>query len=655
MKKENIRRIDDYSRSFLELMYILMTSKKSLSILEMSEAVKVSKRTINYYLKKMRDEFSSVFQLVNDNGTKLEIVDPIKYNEIKNKLQISFSNSLYSKDETRNNRVLDIMSCLLENDGYLSMSDIADRIYYSLSSLKKCFPTVKKIMEDYNLRIITKTRCGCKIDGEEFYKRYLLAQIVEYRHIHDGITNEDTNYGLYYNVDSKQRDCMKKVLIEVLLNEKSFYISNPDLKILYKYLIIAVNRCQKGHSVKISSTNKELLENTKQLSIAQTVIKELSEQYPFLDQQEAYAFGLMLLINVHFNPSNSAESYQPFYLQAKDLGQQLFRHLRNELYFDINYAGEQFVQLLFDFLTKLLISKKLFTMNAQLLDEEEKVFSLDSWIALISKNFIEKQLGCKLSNSVIKRLRSIFSFGINQFDYKHGKVHLAISTEYGYFQNFEILENLKRIDHGMYIDSMEIIPFYGMVNLKQKNNSLVLLDYPKAYYSKMTIPVLVIDRLHIDYLQLEKRIEAYSIDYQQILENNGCEQFRVFAYRKNERTIIKNFFDQHQRQLDKTLQEIKEEIQVFEMGADQYIILPFLTSQKTMVELYCDPKKKGKTLLLSFSYNPSVDFIRLLNTLMKNYDQWKELVQNEKISSFALSKVMKDTAMINLEKKEKNE
>ncbi|MDU5781427.1 MAG: helix-turn-helix domain-containing protein [Pantoea sp.] len=77
-------------------------------------------------------------------------------------------------------RVEYIVRFLLSTQRYSKLDDLAEEIFISRSSLKKCMKEVRNILKNFNLDLQTKTAQGVKVTGDELNIRQAIANYLFY-------------------------------------------------------------------------------------------------------------------------------------------------------------------------------------------------------------------------------------------------------------------------------------------------------------------------------------------------------------------------------------------------------------------------------------------------------------------------------------------
>lgn len=510
------------------LIYLLMTSENHLSIEEIAIKLNLSKRTINNYFFYLRndEEYNRILHL-DKKRNRFKILSKEdyqhEYKQLKNRLQILFSDKEESYGKSSFNRVMDILIMLLDNKSYISINDISGSLYYSKSVLDKDFVTCKKILEQYNLKLISKPHYGVIIEGKEIYKRFLLTEIVETKHKEEGITDEFTSYSKYYTCSGNKRTEVKRIIFDAMNKTTNSIISNQTLKRVYKYLIISKARVHDGLTINVNEDLIKFINNTEQYKISKDIIDKMKVDDEIINQSEIHGLTIYLLSRIQFNEKNPSTLYTEFHQQAKLMTKDLLDCILNDYHIDIRSINTQSENLILDYFTLFNIRNLFNTSRIRALsyyddNTKYKNCSLSYLLAKNSLNKISFSYHVQIDEYYILRLSNLFKYFFDHYEYYHKQAKLVISTDYGYLENNEIKKKLLKTDYEGYIESIDILNFYQLGTQEYyERYDLLLLDYPEAYY----LPAFQMSIMNIslieDYKIFFQVLKNITVDITQIL------------------------------------------------------------------------------------------------------------------------------------------
>src|SRR5699024_11040851 len=116
--------------------------------------------------------------------------------------------------DTSQDRIKYLLNILLYSNNYISLDDLADKIYVSKNTLQNYIKTLKNIFLKYNLEYISKTNVGIKVIGNENDKRKCLVENVlsfNFQNYVTGFTKDE--YTLFEGIDL---DLLKQIIANKL-------------------------------------------------------------------------------------------------------------------------------------------------------------------------------------------------------------------------------------------------------------------------------------------------------------------------------------------------------------------------------------------------------------------------------------------------------
>lgn len=213
-----------------------------IAISTLTENYKLTPRTIQTDIKDIRESCSKYgIEIVSlaRKGYSLIINDQeladnfVKLASDRLSTSIEFSN--------QNSRVYYLISFLINNDDFVKSAEIAEMLFISISRVSSDLSILRKIIQKYNLELLSKPGYGIKIQGNEIDKRFCL--------IKEGIVAKALLN--HYPQKSKISHIEKiNVISEIVTN---VFVRNQHqiFEIVFQNLIIhihvAISRIKKGY------------------------------------------------------------------------------------------------------------------------------------------------------------------------------------------------------------------------------------------------------------------------------------------------------------------------------------------------------------------------------------------------------------------------
>ena len=212
---------------------------------QLAEKILVNEKTIRNYIKTLSDT-------IKDYGAEIERKHGYGYKLIIKDSQL-FSTFFTSADnvsaeeyipQNAEERCSFMIRELITGDDDCTISGFAEKFYVSEYTVQSDLNKVRKILENYNLKLTVRNLDDLSIEGNEFDKRIILV-----------------NYESLYSWSSD--DEMKTVISEALLSVLDKYqvsISEVSVQNLILHLYMAVVRIREGNGIE-SEIDMSLLNN----------------------------------------------------------------------------------------------------------------------------------------------------------------------------------------------------------------------------------------------------------------------------------------------------------------------------------------------------------------------------------------------------------
>lgn len=210
----------------LSIIKILLNSVEPVSSLALSQEIGCSTKTIQNEIKEVNKELKNC-EIVSIRGIGYKIEGNIDDIDIKN-------SDLYDYDRVEY-IIKKIINLSSTDKDTIKLEDLADSMYVSLSTVKNDLKEVKKILNEYNLKISSKHKQGICIEGSE---EDIIKFIINYSNKVDNSLNikDFLNNNIIENLFS-----IKKILLDTLSYENMILTDN-EFKNIVNYISIYLSR-----------------------------------------------------------------------------------------------------------------------------------------------------------------------------------------------------------------------------------------------------------------------------------------------------------------------------------------------------------------------------------------------------------------------------
>lgn len=210
----------------LSIIKILLNSVEPVSSLALSQEIGCSTKTIQNEIKEVNKELKNC-EIVSIRGIGYKIEGNLDDIDIKN-------SDLYDYDRVEYiiKKIINISST---DKDTIKLEDLADSMYVSLSTVKNDLKEVKKILNEYNLKISSKHKQGICIEASE---EDIIKFIINYSNKVDNSLNikDFLNNNIIENLFS-----IKKILLDTL-NYENMILTDNEFKNIVNYISIYLSR-----------------------------------------------------------------------------------------------------------------------------------------------------------------------------------------------------------------------------------------------------------------------------------------------------------------------------------------------------------------------------------------------------------------------------
>ena len=213
----------------LSIIKILLNSVEPVSSLALSQEIGCSTKTIQNEIKEVNKELKNC-EIVSIRGIGYKIEGNLDDIDIKN-------SDLYDYDRVEYiiKKIINISST---DKDTIKLEDLADSMYVSLSTVKNDLKEVKKILNEYNLKISSKHKQGICIEASE---EDIIKFIINYSNSLFSFTillflKDFLNNNIIENLFS-----IKKILLDTLSYENMILTDN-EFKNIVNYISIYLSR-----------------------------------------------------------------------------------------------------------------------------------------------------------------------------------------------------------------------------------------------------------------------------------------------------------------------------------------------------------------------------------------------------------------------------
>ena len=285
-----------------------------ISVNRLASLLHVTDRTIRsdiQIINEILEKNGSKIKLKRKTGYYIEINDQEKYNAFLYSIKQNKMNNL--ELDTSQDRIKYLLNILLYSNNYISLDDLADKIYVSKNTLQNYIKTLKNI---------SKTNVGIKVIGNENDKRKCLVENVlsfNFQNYVTGFTKDE--YTLFEGIDL---DLLKQIIANKL-TVAQIKTNDFNFKNLIIHFALMISRIQFDCYI---NTNNAIKIDDNYANFINDIAKEIEEAFDITisEGEKKYIYS-HLVANTRLNDLVSNDN------KIKALVEELL----NNIYYDYNF------------------------------------------------------------------------------------------------------------------------------------------------------------------------------------------------------------------------------------------------------------------------------------------------------------------------------
>ena len=462
MIETRLKQIFDY----LTLDYDYHTSK------EIGEVMELSSKTI-------RKEINSLNSVIKDKGAIVEskpgkgFIFTIKDSDkFKSFLKNDWYKYAYYQEEDgdKNLRYVNILRMFLFSNSYIKQFELAEVFHVSESQINKDLPYVRKILESYDLELISKPYYGMKVEGSE-------------KNIRLAIKNEIDEDPILFEGD-KDRELFKKIqeIIDEMDFGEDYYMAYVNFKNLVIHIYISILRIREGKYINLSKNLEKKIVSYEEFKIANRIVDELQNKLGIKIPKDELVY-----ITMHLIAKNTIRDQEKISTDILETSQAIIDEIYRVSKYDFR-ANIDFYFALAIHLGPLINRIKYgFNMKNPILDDikDNKIPYL---LATIGANVINEKYSCKISEDEIGYIALHVMAAMNNNSLNQKKILIICGSGNSSAQIMKAQLNRKFKEN---IDSIDTTDLRSLENINMKNYDLIISSVKLD--NAFDLPVVYVD------------------------------------------------------------------------------------------------------------------------------------------------------------------
>ena len=478
-----------------EIFIYLLNSDIGLSGNELAKIFHVSSRTI-------RSDIKCLNELLKGHGIRICSSKQQGYfvSQQQRKLGISLVKEIFKSEENvtkipsiPSERLAFILFKLTFARDFITMEDFADMLFVSKTTVYLDIKNIIKFLENFpNLELEVSPIKGLKLKGDERAKRFLISNVLKRENKNDQLMLKSS---LHYVFTDENLDLNKEILflyetIINVLNEYGYILTDADLSLLVKDILVDIKRIQMGFFI------EENIEKDLDLTIANAIKEEIEEYFNILlnDKELEYiqqCFNTKRLLNVASKDCVLKE-------EGEKIVDEFLREVKYK--FNIDFMEDtNFRRNLILHLNPMLERIKANYFEDNPFKDQIKInypFAFEVSMTIVS--IIKRKLNIIISESEVSYIALHVAVALDKI---HNKTNIAIICGSG----LGTAQFVKSKIVSYYSDQVNILGYFPVYKLDNVLNG----DYGKANLIISTIPLTA--KINIPIVQVNPLITEYDL------------------------------------------------------------------------------------------------------------------------------------------------
>ena len=267
------------SREILSQLITKTEYSQTISIQDLAEMFKVSSRTIRYDIEQIND-YLKENQLQPLNLGKQGVINTQA--DITKARESLSEEGFYSFKLSREERVCFSAVMMICSDDYITLSEIADQLFVSRSTIIQDLEHIKSFFRERHLYVLSHSNKGLLLEGREIDKRNLLIDMIQSE---NSIFKAEPIFQHLTQCLSKNLkiDLEDISMIEKIINEAEHiygrFLTDQSFVQLRNYFQLSLYRLRKAHYVEYGDDKNSKWDMAKGMidQIQQFIVKEIPD------------------------------------------------------------------------------------------------------------------------------------------------------------------------------------------------------------------------------------------------------------------------------------------------------------------------------------------------------------------------------------------
>ncbi|RSK53243.1 BglG family transcription antiterminator [Bacillus canaveralius] len=510
----------------------LLKKKEPVSAEMIAKEIGVSDRTVRTEIKELQTQCKSLgisIESFRGKGYKIVINDNELFEREFNPDTIETTGEEQVDYSEQNNRITYILKRLLLSREPIKLEIFEEDLFVSKPKIYNDLKIVRKILDRYKLKLITRPHYGTIVAGNEYMKRLCFSN-----HILSRNSNSNIDSSSFRVLDEGLFEKIKEIIIKKV-NEYKIEISDISLENLTTHIAIACKRIEEGFVIENLDhdiTGRYPFEKM----VAIEIVGETEAFTGLVFPESELNYIIVHLLGTKLLYKDALIEFSEFD-ESGYIVQSMLQRLHTELNWDFR-EDDEFIQAL-TLHIRSAINRLRYNLNIRnpLLNEIKTKYPIPFEGAAIASKCIEEYLSLDVEEHEIAYIALHIGVALERMKSRHKKIKRVIIVCASGVGSAKLL--YYRLHH-LFKEEMNIIASTNLYKLKEYDlSSIDLIISTVPIKEDIGVPVQVVNTLlgEIDINNIREKLSP---------ENNGeaakyLDESRVFIHKSfdDKETVIR--------------------------------------------------------------------------------------------------------------------
>lgn len=362
----------------------------------------------------------------------------------------------------------------------VNINDLADRLNYSRSNLRKPLKISRLFLRSYGLNILNVPHHGLKVSGNEFSKRRAMCAILNM--IDVNIVKDSTEDEVIYLYQSENYQKLMQIVNKVITESGYAILPIEQRKLIY-YLIVQNYRIKANCFIGAELDDDILSKDHESIVIAKKINQRLHDEYAFELCSEREIMSIVVMLYDSGIALKKVKDY--IFDNHHDLYMKFKTAIDNHLLdiYGVQIQTTRYAQF-YEYILCLYAFRERFSIFANMFQRFGGKSSLVYEYPLIKKTcfdiayLLEEILGHNVPRSQIIQLCELFAYVIMNKEIVFPKLKLCITSRNNHFEPYLLKDMILNNISSKYVERLDVFNFFYITTHDEVSSQydLILTD-----------------------------------------------------------------------------------------------------------------------------------------------------------------------------------